>query len=168
MIRDDQNEFCTGPCFLTITMDNHGQHNDLLPKNRLKRVRTDFHEYVKPLLDSSFRDYDCRLEISHAMSSRGKYFPRLHYHVLGHILDPIELQLGLGYLCSKYYGYDIWCNIKQKMWDEKQTYISKQHSHWEIYMRRHNLLSHNIKCVNASPELKATGKGTPSGSKKKA
>lgn len=93
---------------------------------RLKKLVNIYESSVQPLLKKSFRFYFMSTEISEPLSSNGKHFPRLHWHIYGELKEPIYLLFGLGELFSAGLGYHIARLQTEEMKEEKQQYIGKQ------------------------------------------
>lgn len=141
--KKDPNElvFKKGVHFLTITLDDSLQrltspetradrskapNPKLFIKNRMKRIKSDYDLYVKPHLDEIGTCYHGALEISEALASKGKYFPRIHFHYIIKIDNPAIALMYLGTLQHMGYGYHLIPNLTDEQQEEKNLYIKKQ------------------------------------------
>lgn len=114
---------------LTITLSNRLQHVSLKPQNRVKAVTNDFKTMVYPELIKVFKGR-YNLEISEVTAWDGKYYPRLHYHLCGIILNPVSYYLFLGYLTGKDYGFHTTLITKDTK-EYYKLYIKKQQKEWD-------------------------------------
>ncbi len=130
---ENTNKLEEGHIFLTITFDNRDQKGHLLSfKKRIAHINTLYRENIKPHLIKCMTNYQCSLEISEALASKGSYYPRLHYHILGYLENPLYLLLTVGQLVQgRNYGYHIIANLTEKQFNQKLIYINKQTLQWK-------------------------------------
>lgn len=126
------------PVMLTLTFNNHMQHAINTVKHRLNKVNEYYTDRIKPSLNKIFVVYEVSLELSEPLASDGKHFPRLHYHVLGIIKDPIEYHLHMGLLFMKYdIGYHTTLIKTPKQHELYKKYIRKQRKQWDSSQYNH-------------------------------
>lgn len=148
--------------FLTFTLDDRHQgfpQNQTAPKtfkknrsrSRVMTVIDDFETHVIPVLEESLSEFDWTLEISEAFASKNKHYPRLHFHVLGRISQPIYLLLELGYLFYRLdMGYHVIPNLNEEQFNQKASYLKKQRAQWSQYIDTYHM------CRNAKGSYKET------------
>lgn len=131
---------------LTITLSNKQQYVSYKKtKSRTARVFEDYTTHIIPLLKDNAHAYEMCQEISEALSSEGKYFPRLHYHILIKIKNSVNLLMDLGHIQDVGYGYHITTIENQEKLDHYKKYIKKQHKEWNesrytmFYNRQFNI-----------------------------
>lgn len=115
---------------------------------RLQKVSNIRDTVLVPLMKESLREWICNLEISEALASNGKHFPRLHYHIIGKIKNTFLLLHSLGAISyQNIIGYHI-ARIDRDF-KEKVEYVYKQTHILEDNLRSLGLSSHNfiqLKC----------------------
>lgn len=127
-----------GPCFFTITLPNTLQRHHLkVLHTRPFKIIKELSDEVIPYLKQAVSKYQLWIEISEAMSSDGKYFPRIHFHFIMNITCVISLLLACGKFFEYGYGYNIYMLSTKKMLKSKTIYLTKQHAQWEEYMKNH-------------------------------
>ena len=152
--QDSSLKCTTSNVFITITLDDKLQsvpsrtvqtNNPIKPRqreiNRLKRISAQLTNNIVPYLDDFMGDYAVVTELSEAMASKGKYYPRLHFHILGYLACPIAMLLAMGDLTNMGYGYHIINDLNGKEFDVKQEYINKQRKQWRKFLSRRNYVA---------------------------
>lgn len=122
--------------FITITTNDFIQHANLKPYNRLKKFTDAYFEDIKPILKYNLHSYHSVLEIGETMVTRGDKFPRLHWHILCKLKDPIGLLTDLTPLIGKHFGYHIVSKLTEDEYKFKQDYMVKQREQWKYYCKR--------------------------------
>lgn len=116
---------------LTLTPDNRRQYISVKPTTRLNKMNEDIGNILK--MFTCFKTYHGYREVSEPLSSEGsKFYPRLHYHFVCKVSDPIKMYLNLGYISEALgHGYHITlCDTKEKV-DHYFEYIIKQQPLWK-------------------------------------
>lgn len=123
-----------GHIFLTITFNDRDQKANLDSfRKRIRYISDKFRNIIKPKLIDCMDNFDCTLEISEALASKGSYYPRLHYHILGYLNNPIYLLLVLGYFYKKHeYGYHVISSLTEEQFKDKYKYLLKQREQWKL------------------------------------
>lgn len=151
-----------GYTFLTITPDDKRQHMNIHkdPYARFLAVNKQYELVLIPLLKKCFREYYYVWELSEALTSNGKYYPRLHVHLIGYLKDPILYLLTLGSIADQGYGYD----ARRYLLDESQVayyqdkYMAKQRQQWKITCENNH---HNYKMTQGNYKEEAVKKKKP-------
>lgn len=141
-------------CFLTITLDDRQQKithdstgSDTVVNyrrrhvNRLQHVTNLLTNKICPAIDTFMESYEIVTEISEALASKGKYFPRIHFHVLGYLSCPISFLLSMGDLYHMGFGYHIIGSLSKPQWTIKEKYIKKQKKLWNRYLKKNKLVT---------------------------
>lgn len=116
---------------LTLTFNDRSQYGHLTIPHRLNKFREHYTSHIKPQLIKCFNQFDMSMEISEVLASEGKKYPRLHYHILGTIKDPIVYHMTMGLFFNKYdIGYhNTLVDTPEKM-AYYDMYILKQRAQW--------------------------------------
>lgn len=137
-------------CFITITLDDRNQKvsSDYTPgselnfrrrqMNRLLHATKLVNNVVVPALDDFMSEYQLVTEISEALQSKGKYYPRIHFHVIGVLTDVISCLMHMGDLYHIGLGYHIISDLDTQQYNKKVDYMNKQVAHWTKFLRRRN------------------------------
>lgn len=168
---DDSGNECKlvpSPCFLTVTLDDRNQRvsqcADASTKvnyrrrhlNRLVQATNLINNVVIPAVDDFMSEYTLVTEISEALQSKGKYYPRIHFHILGELTCPISFLMHMGDFFHAGLGYHIICNLNTEQYNKRVDYIKKQQQYWRMFLRKRNYIT--IKLVHNSGQPKRKGR----------
>lgn len=132
-----------GYVFLTFTLDDVHQFLPTSEPVRVKRTRSRnrvitclklFDDTVVPVLKNCMETFEWSIEVSEALASNGKHFPRIHFHVIGLLKDPVFFLLEIGYLMYTYsWGYHVIAGLTEEQFNVKLEYLCKQRKLWALY-----------------------------------
>lgn len=150
---------CTpGPTFITVTLDDRNQklsHSTAEKPNfkrrqlnRLTHISHILKHWLIPALDDFMNDYIIVTEISEALTTNGKYYPRLHYHVIGELSCPISCLLHIGDWFVNGIGSQVICQLSDEQYNQKLDYLTKQRKLWQNFLNKRGYvtlkLSHQV------------------------
>jgi hypothetical protein len=120
------------PIMLTLSPDNTKQYSCFSVHTRLNKFNKNYHDDIEPIMDKIFIQYNMSLEITEQLCSEGnKYFPRLHYHLVGVVACPISFYLYMTELSVKHTtGYHIQVIDTKEDHQHYDKYILKQRKLW--------------------------------------
>lgn len=114
---------------ITINPRHQFTHNSI--SNRINKSNVIIRELYE-ILKTFLKEVQINKEISEVLCSEGdKTYPRIHYHALGILKDPIECYLQCGYITDKYGGYHIMPIETQEQHEYYVKYINKQSQLWK-------------------------------------
>ncbi len=126
--------------FFTLTMDDPMQHRThpkkskrqtalnfrSLIKKRHNKVLQDFEYNLSTFYNLVFKEYKTVYEISQPLSSKKRYYPRIHFHSIATIDNVSTFLHALEPIFSMGYGYDIQYIDSIEYFEKKALYIKKQ------------------------------------------
>lgn len=149
--------------FLTLTFDNQHQFLASPGSTRTTPVKGlmgyinkrifNFTKYcdnnVWSIIDDMFESYDARLEMSEALASKGRYYPRLHWHLVGRVGNSIKYLFGLSVLYDMSIGYHNVVLDTEEVKTEYMAYMKKQEEEWDAFNGNlHRIVNYRTKSLN--------------------
>lgn len=116
---------------LMITINPKNQFNKNCPKTRIEVFNVQIGRIYK-VLKKFLKDPKINREISEITCTEGdRFIPRIHYHAMGILTDPIEFYLQMSYLFDIHGAYHTVIIESEEQKDYYEKYINKQSQYWK-------------------------------------